>query len=58
MQDVYLVGKPGKAVEFARRLAKPRCQIHSGDAAPVFRSDPPGRPTDAAADIEVIVTRL
>jgi hypothetical protein len=58
MQDLYAVSKAGKAVEFARRLAKPRCQIHSGDAAPILCGNPSGRPANAAADIEEVVARL
>ncbi len=58
MQDLYAVQKPTEAAELARRLAKLRGQIQPGDAAPVFRSDPPRWPADAAADIKEMVARL
>src|SRR5262249_36295423 len=51
-------GEPGKVVELARRRAELRGQVHSGNPAPVFRSDPAGRPADPAADIEQIIARL
>jgi hypothetical protein len=58
MQDVHAVGKPGESVELARRNAKFRRQIHSGDAASEFCGKPSGRPSDAATDIEQMITRL
>src|SRR5262249_59186282 len=58
VQDLHPVGEPAKAVQLARRLAELRRQLHSGDAAPVFRSNPSGRSADAAADIEEVMAGL
>jgi len=58
VQDLHTIGESSKVVEFARRRAELRSQVHSGNSATVFRSDPAGRPADTAADVEQIIARL
>ena len=58
MENGYTVGKTGSSIEFAGGDAKFWCQVHPGDAAPIFRGDPSGGAADAATNIQQVIARL
>jgi hypothetical protein len=58
VQDPHPVGKAGSSIELTCGEAKFWCQVHPGDAAPVFCSDPSGWAGNAATDIEQVIARL